>query len=138
MSNQPDAVKVVRTLLGIVKEEYQAKGQLSPEVLQSLYAVHGQSLQNALDLIDSKNITVVTSTSGRWLYQVTGSLGTPYVCLPNSVFCQCPAFKYSVVKRRENILCKHVLAAWLSSAMGLSEQKSVSDEYLQDMLTCLE
>lgn len=138
MSRCPDSVLVVQGLLSVVKEEYNSKGQLSTEVLHSLYTVHGQSLLNALDLIDSKKITITTSTSGRWLYQVTGSFGTPYVCLPNSIFCQCPAFKYSVVKRSENLMCKHVLAAWLASAMGVAEKKEVSDEYIQDVLANIE
>ncbi|KAG7156537.1 Zinc finger SWIM domain-containing protein 7-like [Homarus americanus] len=130
----PNGVSVMAGLLQIVKTEYQASGQLSPGVLHSLHTIHGQSLVNALDLIDSKKIKKVTSSCGRWLYQVTGSSGTPYVCLPNSAFCQCPAFKFNVVKRRDNIVCKHVLAARLSTAMGVAEEKSVSDEYIADVL----
>lgn len=76
----------------------------------------------------------VVSNSGRWVYQVTGSSGTPYVCLPHSVFCQCMAFKFAVLKRRERPLCKHVLASRLATEMGVVEEKKVSDEYIMDIL----
>ena len=80
----------------------------------------------------------VVSSSGRWVYQVTGSSGTPYVCLPHSVFCQCMAFKYAVLKRREHPICKHVLASRLATEMKLVEEKTVSDEYLADILANME
>ncbi|KAK8724913.1 hypothetical protein OTU49_010974 [Cherax quadricarinatus] len=134
MNKCPDVAAVLEGLLQVVKVEYQSSGQLSSEVLHSLHLLHGQSLLNALDLIDSKKVTKVISSSGRWVYQVTGSSGTPYVCLPNSIFCQCPAFKYAVVKRRDSVMCKHVLAAHLSTAMGTNEEKNVSDEYIMDIL----
>lgn len=74
------------------------------------------------------------SNSGRWLYQVTGSAGTPYYCFPHSIYCQCMAFKYAILRRRERPLCKHVLAARLADEMGLAEEKKVSDEYVMDVL----
>lgn len=83
-------------------------------------------------------VTKVVSTSGRWVYQVIGSSGTPYVCFPHSIFCQCPAFKFSVLKKRESVICKHVLAARLATAMGMIEEKCVSDEYIRDVLTHLD
>ncbi|CAL4115305.1 unnamed protein product, partial [Meganyctiphanes norvegica] len=84
------------------------------------------------------NISVLKSPSGRWLYQVMGSSGIHYVVLPNSNVCQCPAFKFAVVKRRDSIMCKHVLAARLAEAMCTFEEKMVSDYYIMDILTCIQ
>lgn len=134
MNRSPNDVAVIEGLLKVVEVEYQSSGQLSSDVLHSLFLLHGQSLFSAFDLIDNKKVTKVMSTSGRCVYQVLGSSGTPYVCLPHSNFCQCPAFKFAVVKRRESVVCKHVLAAHLSSAMGVTESKFVSNEYVMDVL----
>ncbi|KAK3871945.1 hypothetical protein Pcinc_022943 [Petrolisthes cinctipes] len=138
MSRVPDVSAVVAGLLQVVEEQQKSSGTISPEVLRSLNLVHSHSLTNALDLIDGNKVTKVVSTSGRWVYQVIGSSGTPYVCFPHSVFCQCPAFKFSVLKKRESVICKHVLAARLATAMGVTEEKFVSNEYIVDVLTHLD
>ncbi|XP_069972170.1 zinc finger SWIM domain-containing protein 7 [Penaeus vannamei] len=134
MPKVPDTLAIMHGLLGVVKSEYESAGHLSSELLRSLHMLHGQTLVSALDLIDCKKVTIVTSSSGRWVYQVTGSAGTPYVCLPDSIFCQCPAFKFSVLKKKESVMCKHVLAALLATAMGVTDKKTISDEYMMDLL----
>ena len=48
------------------------------------------------------------------------------------------AFKYAVLKRREHPICKHVLASRLATEMKLVEEKTVSDEYLADILANME
>ncbi|XP_066979464.1 zinc finger SWIM domain-containing protein 7-like [Macrobrachium rosenbergii] len=133
MSNCPNTVSVVRGLISVVWQEYHSKGQLSEGVLNSLYCIFGNTLMKAFKIIDAQKVTKIISTSGRYIFQVTGRLDTPYYCLPYSVFCQCPAFKYLVIKKKET-MCKHVLAAWLSSAMGVITKKKVSDEHLKDIL----
>ena len=48
------------------------------------------------------------------------------------------AFKFAVLKRRERPLCKHVLASRLATEMGEVQEKTVSDEYLMDILANLD
>ncbi|XP_063842832.1 zinc finger SWIM domain-containing protein 7-like [Scylla paramamosain] len=134
MSRCPSVASVVEGLVQAAGRDYRAAGRVSNDVLQSLHILHGQSLMNALDLIDNKKVMKVVGNSGRWVYQVTGSSGTPYICLPHSIFCQCMAFKFAVLKRRERPLCKHVLASRLATEMGEVEEKTVSDEYVMDIL----
>ncbi|KAA0203059.1 hypothetical protein HAZT_HAZT007998 [Hyalella azteca] len=114
--------------------QYLSSGELSHDVLCCLNAVFGKSLMPALQLIDEKKVTRVTSPSGRWVFRVSGSSGVPYICLPGSAYCQCPAYKYTVVLKREAIMCKHVLAARLASEMNEVEVKEVSDLDLVDII----
>eukprot|EP01135_Chromosphaera_perkinsii_P004357 Nk52_evm8s279 gene=Nk52_evmTU8s279 len=44
-----------------------------------------------------------------------------YLCFVNSNFCQCPFYEFNVLSGK-SICCKHVLAAFLSEALGQSEE----------------
>ncbi|XP_016051995.1 PREDICTED: zinc finger SWIM domain-containing protein 7 [Miniopterus natalensis] len=107
---------------------------LPDEHLLSLKFVFGSSALQALDLVDRQSITLVSSPSGRRVYQVLGSSGKTYTCLASCHYCSCPAFAFSVLRKSESLLCKHLLAVYLSQVMGTCQQLSVSDKQLTDML----
>ncbi|RXG59438.1 Zinc finger SWIM domain-containing protein 7 [Armadillidium vulgare] len=121
-------------LIKLAGETYQDSGALKPEILHSLYLLHGQTLLSALDLIDNEKVTIIECPSGRWVYKVIGGSGAYYTLLPNLSFCQCPAYRYSVLKRKDSLVCKHVLAAKLSSAMKIVKREEISNDSMIDVI----
>ncbi|NWY17482.1 ZSWM7 protein, partial [Aphelocoma coerulescens] len=96
--------------------------------------IFGPSAVPALDLVDQRSVTRVIAPSGRTLYQVLGSSGKLYTCYSSCHFCTCPAFGFSVLQKSESLLCKHILAVYLSQAMGACQELSVSEEQLTNIL----
>ncbi|MBV97690.1 Zinc finger SWIM domain-containing protein 7, partial [Eschrichtius robustus] len=96
--------------------------------------VFGSSAVQALDLVDRQSVTLLSSPSGRRVYQVLGSSGRTYVCLASCHYCSCPAFAFSVLRKSDSLLCKHLLAVYLSQVMRTCQQLSVSDKQLTDVL----
>uniref|UniRef100_A0A8C9AQ35 Zinc finger SWIM-type containing 7 n=1 Tax=Prolemur simus TaxID=1328070 RepID=A0A8C9AQ35_PROSS len=95
--------------------------------------VFGSSAIQALDLVDRQSITLISSPSGRRVYQVLGSSGKTYICLASCHYCSCPAFAFSVLRKGESLLCKHLLAVYLSQVMRTCQQLCVSDKQLTDI-----
>ncbi|KAF2358420.1 Zinc finger SWIM-type [Trinorchestia longiramus] len=126
-------VEAAEELVREAGRQWLSAGQLSQDILCCLHSVYGKTLMPALQLIDDRKVTKVTCPSGRWVYRVSGSSGVPYICLPGSAYCQCPAYKYSVLLKREAIMCKHVLAAKLATQMVEFEVKAVSDLEMVDI-----
>uniref|UniRef100_A0A3B4B0H6 SWIM-type domain-containing protein n=1 Tax=Periophthalmus magnuspinnatus TaxID=409849 RepID=A0A3B4B0H6_9GOBI len=94
----------------------------------TLKFVFGTCALQALDLVDQRSVTCLSSPSGRRTFQVTGGSGRTYTCFVSCHFCPCPAFAYTVLRRNEGLLCKHLLAVYLSQAMGVTQQEAVSDQ----------
>uniref|UniRef100_A0A8C4NJQ0 Zinc finger SWIM-type containing 7 n=1 Tax=Eptatretus burgeri TaxID=7764 RepID=A0A8C4NJQ0_EPTBU len=70
--------------------------------------VFGAPTLPALDLVDNRSVSRLLSPSGRYAYQVLGSSGTVYTCSANSLYCSCPAFLYSVVRKSDVLLVSSV------------------------------
>ncbi|XP_027283016.1 zinc finger SWIM domain-containing protein 7 isoform X3 [Cricetulus griseus] len=104
------------------------------EHLSSLKFVFGSSAIQALDLVDRESVTLISSPSGRRVYQVLGSSGKTYTCMTSCHYCSCPAFAFSVLRKSDSLLCKHLLAIYLSQVMRNCQQLSVSDKQLTDLL----
>ncbi|KAF4789798.1 Zinc finger SWIM domain-containing protein 7 [Turdus rufiventris] len=102
--------------------------------LTGLKFIFGPCAVPALDLVDQRSVTRVRSPSGRTLYQVLGSSGKLYTCYSSCHFCTCPAFGFSVLQKSESLLCKHILAVYLSQAMGACQELAVSEEQLTNIL----
>ncbi|XP_076032632.1 zinc finger SWIM domain-containing protein 7-like [Oratosquilla oratoria] len=134
----PDCLGITLSLFEIVRQSSGSTHNIPADVLHALHLVLGTPLTPALDLIDDNKVTILSSPSGRWIYQVKGSSGTPYICFPNSTYCQCPAYKFGVLKRQEYIMCKHVIAARLASALSTTKTTEISNEAISDVLINLE
>ncbi|XP_033123221.1 zinc finger SWIM domain-containing protein 7-like [Anneissia japonica] len=117
-----------------VKTAYKNHNPLSDQLLSALNFVQQRPLLQAFDLVDRKNVTRVTCPAGRTVFQVCGSSGKLYTCFASSNFCSCPAYVFSVLKKKDVSMCKHVLAVELSCATGSCRDLSVSDEELTQML----
>ncbi len=88
---------------------------------------------SALDLIDYKSVSLMTSPSGRKIYSCLGQSGTPYVISFTGFICNCPAFRHNL--SNENLWCKHLLALQLSIAMDIVQQKEISEDNMMAMLS---
>ncbi|ESP05093.1 hypothetical protein LOTGIDRAFT_103136, partial [Lottia gigantea] len=101
-----------------------------------LQFVYQAPLLPALELIDNESVTLLTSPSGREVYQVVGSAGTKYyTCFISSHYCSCPAFRFSVLKKEDYLLCKHLLAIKLSEAMEKVKRNPITDN---EMVTIIQ
>ncbi|CAH1802235.1 unnamed protein product [Owenia fusiformis] len=124
----------LKQLFEEVKQVYTQKQSIPDSLLSALNFVFKSPLLPALDLVERRCVTMVTSPSGRCVYQVVGSSGTPYTCLLSCDYCGCPAYKFSVIKRGDHIMCKHILAVHLSDAMGLTKELISTDLDLADLI----
>ncbi|XP_077824521.1 zinc finger SWIM domain-containing protein 7 isoform X2 [Macaca mulatta] len=122
---------VVEELLSEMAAAVQESARSTGSRLKFLF---GSSATQALDLVDRQSITLISSPSGRHVYQVLGSSGKTYTCLASCHYCSCPAFAFSVLRKSDSILCKHLLAVYLSQVMRTCQQLSVSDKQLTDIL----
>ncbi|KAM8975737.1 zinc finger SWIM domain-containing protein 7 [Pelodytes ibericus] len=129
---------VAEELLREIKLAYQGTSHISDEHLLGLKFIFGPIALHALDLVDQRSVTHVTSPSGRSTFQVTGSSGKVYTCYSSCHYCSCPAFSFSVLRKNESLVCKHILAVYLSQAMGICLEHTVSDKQLCDILLAKE
>ncbi|XP_039083273.1 zinc finger SWIM domain-containing protein 7 [Hyaena hyaena] len=125
---------VVEELLSEMAAAVQENARIPDEHLSSLKFIFGPSAIQALDLVDRQSITLISSPSGRRAYQVLGSSGKTYTCLASCHYCSCPAFAFSVLRKSDSLLCKHLLAVYLSQVTGTCRQLKVSDRQLTDVL----
>ncbi|XP_042298608.1 zinc finger SWIM domain-containing protein 7 isoform X1 [Sceloporus undulatus] len=66
--------------------------------------------------------------------KVVGSSGKLYTCYASCHFCTCPAFTFSVLRKGDSLVCKHILAVYLSRALGACQELTVPDEQLTKLL----
>ncbi|XP_055991710.1 zinc finger SWIM domain-containing protein 7 [Sorex fumeus] len=125
---------VVEELLSEMAAAVRESARIPDEHLLSLKFIFGSSAIQALDLVDRQSITLISSPSGRRVYQVLGSSGTTYTCLTSCHYCSCPAFAFSVLRKSDSLLCKHLLAIYLSQVVKTCQQLSVSDKQLTEIL----
>ncbi|KAJ6657342.1 hypothetical protein lerEdw1_002709 [Lerista edwardsae] len=96
--------------------------------------IFGASAVPALDLVDCQAVTRIVSPSGRTVYQVLGSSRKLYQCYSSCHFCSCPSFAFSVLRKGDSVVCKHLLAIYLSQAMGTCQELTLPDKQLTRLL----
>jgi predicted nucleic acid-binding Zn finger protein len=128
-------------LLEKLKETYSENQQISDSLLESLYFLYKNPLLEALHLLDkyaqdtSLSVTEICDEStGRRIYQVTGSTGFTYYLFKTLNFCTCASFKFNILKNFEYIYCKHIIVIKLSIALNKLNRKSVSSTELSDLI----
>ncbi|XP_016397472.1 zinc finger SWIM domain-containing protein 7-like [Sinocyclocheilus rhinocerous] len=127
---------VAEQLLKDLQRTYSETKQIPDDLLIALRFVFGPCALQALDLVDQRSVTCVSSPSGRDAFQVLGGSGRLYACFTSCHYCPCPTFSFSVLRRNESDgECKHLLAACLSQAMGLWQQEQVSDQQMTHILS---
>lgn len=126
---------VAEQLFKDIQKIFKETSQIPDEMLIALKFVFGPCALQALDLVDQRSVTCVSSPSGYKTFQVTGGSGRIYTCFASCHFCPCPAFAYTVLRRNEGLLCKHLLAVYLSRAMGVTQQDVVSDQEMSALLS---
>ncbi|XP_036975816.1 zinc finger SWIM domain-containing protein 7 [Acanthopagrus latus] len=127
--------EVAEQLFQDIQKSHQETSQIPDDLLIALKFVFGPCALPALDLVDQRSVTCLSSPSGRKAFQVTGGSGRLYTCFVSCHYCPCPAFAYTVLRRNEGLLCKHILAVYLCQAMGVTQQYSVSDQEMSALLS---
>ncbi|XP_068600874.1 zinc finger SWIM domain-containing protein 7 [Brachionichthys hirsutus] len=126
---------VAEQLIRDIKKTYEETSQIPDDLLSALKFVFGPCALQALDLVDQRSVTCLSSPSGREAFQVTGGSGRSYTCLASCHYCPCPAFAYAVLRRKEGLLCKHILAVYLCRATGATRRDAVSDQQMSRLLS---
>ncbi|XP_056602497.1 zinc finger SWIM domain-containing protein 7 isoform X2 [Triplophysa dalaica] len=128
-------LSVAEQLFKDLQRTYTQTKHIPDDLLIALRFVFGPCALQALDLVEKHSVKCVTSPSGRKVFQVLGGSGRLYTCYSSCHYCPCPAFSFSVLRRNESLMCKHLLAACLSQAMGLCHQEQVSDQQMTHVLS---
>ncbi|AWP00399.1 putative zinc finger SWIM domain-containing protein 7 [Scophthalmus maximus] len=126
---------VAEQLFRDIQKTYEDTSQIPDDLLIALKFVFGPCALQALDLVDQRSVTCLSSSSGRKAFQVIGGSGHLYTCFVSCHYCPCPAFAYTVLRRNEGLLCKHILAVYLCQAIGVTQQESVSDQQMSTLLS---
>lgn len=106
---------------------------LENEFVQLSFLI-GEVVERALNIIDTKTITLYRSASkgNREIIEITGTNSECYKFFPNLNYCPCKAYKHQVLKQKE-FMCKHVLAAKIASILNkvtVIEKKEEHFNYL--------
>ncbi|XP_051749804.1 zinc finger SWIM domain-containing protein 7 isoform X2 [Ctenopharyngodon idella] len=128
-------LSVAEQLLKDLQRTCSETNQIPDDLLIALRFVFGPCALQALDLVDQRSVTCVSSPSSRKAFQVLGGSGHMYMCFTSCHYCPCPAFSFTVLRRNESLTCKHLLAACLSQAMGMCQQEQVSDQQMTHILS---
>ncbi|XP_012726720.2 zinc finger SWIM domain-containing protein 7 [Fundulus heteroclitus] len=126
---------VAEQLFRDIQRTYQESTQIPDDLLIALKFVFGSCALQALDLVDQRSVTCLSSPSGRQAFQVIGGSGRLYTCFLSCHYCPCPAFAYTVLRRNQGLLCKHILAVYLCQAMAVTQQESIPDQQMSAVLS---
>ncbi|XP_027937023.1 zinc finger SWIM domain-containing protein 7 isoform X2 [Vigna unguiculata] len=105
----------------------------------SLHFLFGKNFEGATRIVDQRGVSKISAhPSGRFIFQVRGESRRKeqYLCFAEN-FCACYSFFYDVVNRREQLCCKHQLAARLAASLGSYAEVKVSDEELALLLSTI-
>ncbi|KAI0665935.1 hypothetical protein C8Q78DRAFT_985587 [Trametes maxima] len=98
-------------------------------------------LLGALDLIDRDSVIAYKTSWGRTQYEVLGSTATyavfPGLPSPNGhalAYCTCPAYAYSVLLSKTQLMCKHVLATLLACRLERCAERNITADELASVI----
>eukprot|EP00768_Dysnectes_brevis_P003921 gnl/Dysnectes_brevis/2784_a3393_1565.p1 GENE.gnl/Dysnectes_brevis/2784_a3393_1565~~gnl/Dysnectes_brevis/2784_a3393_1565.p1 ORF type:complete len:162 (+),score=43.48 gnl/Dysnectes_brevis/2784_a3393_1565:29-514(+) len=117
---------ITQEICDIVKRQR----DITPDIMKHLDSLYPKEIEGGIKLLDTKALTHIRSTQSSFpidFFSVRGAKDLHYIVFltQNVEYCSCPYFS-NRVRRKEAILCKHILAAKLHSSMhrptpGLSD-----------------
>ncbi|XP_051749805.1 zinc finger SWIM domain-containing protein 7 isoform X3 [Ctenopharyngodon idella] len=96
-------LSVAEQLLKDLQRTCSETNQIPDDLLIALRFVFGPCALQALDLVDQRSVTCVSSPSSRKAFQVLGGSGHMYMCFTSCHYCPCPAFSFTVLRRNESL-----------------------------------
>ncbi|KAL1294461.1 hypothetical protein HN51_055237 [Arachis hypogaea] len=121
-----------------VWKEIESTRTVSDDQLWTLHFIFGKNMEGAARIVDQRGVSRISGNpSGRFVFQVTGESPRKkdhYLCFPHH-FCACYSFFYDVLNRRQQLSCKHQIAARLAASLGAYVELNVSDEELALLLS---
>ncbi|XP_077088046.1 zinc finger SWIM domain-containing protein 7 isoform X2 [Siphateles boraxobius] len=97
-------LSVAAQILKDLQRTYSETNKVPDDLLIALRFVFGPCALQALDLVDQRSVTCVSSPSSQKAFQVFGGSGHLYTCFTSCHYCPCPAFTFSVLKRNESLM----------------------------------
>lgn len=95
----PTMTTIVSATLRSLFNRIHENGEIDKESLLSLYFLFRTTLPQALEIVDSSQVTrIVLEGIGRSFFVVEGK-NSKYLCFTH--YCTCPSFMYSVVSHME-------------------------------------
>lgn len=105
---------------------------VSDKDLLELHGLFGETLKQALDIVDRKKVKLYRDKSeGKELIEIPSHQGIVYRLFPKVNYCSCKVFHQTVVKERQAFICKHILAARLATILGKITEDPCNDEILK-------
>ena len=124
-----------------------------------LWSLFGQSLFEALDLVDNGKVTLLSSSSGRQIIQVDHRASNhelPLLCMVDANFCTCHNYKFhgklnclffkqlnlfvvyylfnEGIGKEEFILCKHLIASKIAVALNGCKREVISNDEMKNII----
>ncbi|XP_027937048.1 zinc finger SWIM domain-containing protein 7 isoform X3 [Vigna unguiculata] len=122
-----------------VWKDIESTHKVNDDQLWTLHFLFGKNFEGATRIVDQRGVSKISAhPSGRFIFQVRGESRRKeqYLCFAEN-FCACYSFFYDVVNRREQLCCKHQLAARLAASLGSYAEVKVSDEELALLLSTI-
>ncbi|XP_025088939.1 uncharacterized protein LOC112561024 isoform X4 [Pomacea canaliculata] len=69
--------------------------------------------------------------------EVVGASGVIYTCFESSTYCSCPAYRFSVLHKEDQLMCKHHLAMRLSNITRKTKVTNLTDQQMAQLLSSL-
>eukprot|EP00041_Stephanoeca_diplocostata_P035138 m.1228486 g.1228486 ORF g.1228486 m.1228486 type:complete len:168 (-) comp24644_c1_seq3:1123-1626(-) len=133
-ADMSESHQTIRALAQKVLSSLRGLKEIPSETLLSLAFVFGDNLvMSALDIVDRGLVLLYKSPSAAPLVNVKGSKGQQYLVLPETSYCDCEVYKFKVAKGLE-MMCKHVLAAKVATALSLCKEVQITDKAFQQLV----
>ena len=130
-SSQPYAITVLKDVCQRIKLSM----ELTEPSLNIIINVFGDLTVPAMSIIDNKGVKKLVSSSGKSVFQVTGSSNNEYTCFLNELYCSCISFQNNVIMKGSHVICKHLLAVIIASALENVVEISKSEACINRLLT---
>ncbi|XP_054160759.1 zinc finger SWIM domain-containing protein 7 homolog isoform X2 [Oppia nitens] len=130
----------VQQLLEVLIEKIVKNDNKTDEVMENLVALFDTEMIEALELLDSDNVSkIVSNNNCRHIYQVESgekSKTRPgrYFCLIDANYCSCDHFRKSL-SDDSVLFCKHLIACKLSIAINSFKTITKTNEEMNDLWT---
>ncbi|KAF5294345.1 hypothetical protein FQR65_LT10798 [Abscondita terminalis] len=119
-------------LLKDAQEAYTVESKY--DVLLGLHDVFGESFVKAVELLETGTVLRYETPDNLRRTLKVSDRCKAYTLFSDINFCYCPTFKHQVLKQRNLITCKHVLAAKLAEIQNKIQTERVTNTQLVDLL----
>lgn len=108
-------------------ENIRLAGELTTEDVRILNSLFSVIISTSFELVKNRAVIKISSKSGRYIFKVSENEET-YICnLKPKYHCTCKKFIQQVIFDKDVIMCTHIMAVYLSDALGLLVLEELED-----------